>query len=91
MNEYGVQGPNMNDVMWDLEYALQLQQSARHREPHEDSTTDASWVLPVPAIQQLPSHSIPIDEYDIPMDDFTDTSRLYAHGVFSMLNIDDGR
>ncbi|KAI8030570.1 putative receptor-like protein kinase [Camellia lanceoleosa] len=91
LKEYGVQRPNMNDVVWDLEYALQLQQTARHREPHEDSTTDASWVLPVPAIQQLPSHSIPIDEYDIPMDDFTDTSRLYAQGVFSMLNIDDGR
>ncbi|CAL5324606.1 unnamed protein product [Camellia sinensis] len=91
LKEYGVQRPNMNDVVWDLEYALQLQQTARHREPHEDSTTDASWVLPVPAVQRLPSHSIPVDEYGIPMDDFTDTSHSNSHGVFSMLNIDDGR
>ncbi|KAG8646434.1 hypothetical protein MANES_09G004432v8 [Manihot esculenta] len=38
----GAKRPTMLDVCWDLEYALQLQQSAVPREPYEDSTTDVS-------------------------------------------------
>ncbi|KAJ6774446.1 BINDING PROTEIN putative-RELATED [Salix purpurea] len=38
----GADRPNMLDVCWDLEYALQLQQTPAHREAHEDSTTIAA-------------------------------------------------
>ncbi|KAF2289254.1 hypothetical protein GH714_032417 [Hevea brasiliensis] len=38
----GAGRPTMLDVCWDLEYALQLQQTPVPREPHEDSTTDVS-------------------------------------------------
>jgi hypothetical protein len=43
----------MVDVLWDLEYALQLQ-----REPHEDSSSSAFASLQLPNVQRLPSLSI---------------------------------
>ncbi|KDP29255.1 hypothetical protein JCGZ_16644 [Jatropha curcas] len=42
LKKEGASRPTMLDVRWDLEYVLQLQQTALHREPHEDSTTDIS-------------------------------------------------
>jgi len=42
----------MVDVLWDLEYALQLQ-----REPHEDSSSSAFASLQLPNVQHLPSLS----------------------------------
>ncbi|KAA8531641.1 hypothetical protein F0562_006642 [Nyssa sinensis] len=93
LKEYGVDRPSMHDVLWDLEYALQLQQTARHREPHEDSTTDVSWQLPLAVVQRLPSHSIPVDEDDVPLGAYevSDTSLANATEVFSQLRIDDAR
>ncbi|GFZ18790.1 cytochrome P450, family 81, subfamily D, polypeptide 8 [Actinidia rufa] len=92
LKENGVERPSMHDVLWDLEYALQLQQTGRHREPHEDSTTDAPWVLPVISVQRSPSHSLTIDdEYNVPMADFSDTIQLNASEVFSQLKIDGAR
>ncbi|KAK2657557.1 hypothetical protein Ddye_010609 [Dipteronia dyeriana] len=49
--------PTMGDVLWDLEYALQLQQSPTKREPHEDSTTDASNILTLLNVRRIPSLS----------------------------------
>ncbi|PSS30719.1 Receptor-like protein kinase precursor [Actinidia chinensis var. chinensis] len=91
LKESGVERPSMHDVLWDLEYALQLQQTGRHREPHEDSTTDASWVLPVIAVQRSPSQSLTIDEYNVPMADMSDTIQLNASEVFSQLKMDGAR
>ncbi|KAI8020379.1 putative receptor-like protein kinase [Camellia lanceoleosa] len=73
LKEYGVERPNMADVLWDLEYALKLQQTAMHKEPREDSTTDVSWVLSVPIVHRLPSDSMTIDEDDVTVDGFWDT------------------
>ncbi|CAL5372854.1 unnamed protein product [Camellia sinensis] len=96
LKEYGVERPSMADVLWDLEYALKLQQTATHREPHEDSTTDVSWVLPVPSVHRLPSDSMTIDEDGVTVDDFGDTSAdtvtdTCAFQVFSQLRIHDAR
>ncbi|CAN6816361.1 unnamed protein product [Brassica oleracea] len=42
LKEYGEERPNMADVIWDLEYALQLHMMPIQREPHEDSSVTIS-------------------------------------------------
>ncbi|KAG8384325.1 hypothetical protein BUALT_Bualt04G0106500 [Buddleja alternifolia] len=64
LQEYGVDRPEMVDVLWDLEYCLSLQKSAIPREPYEDSTTDVSWDLQMNVVQRLPSHRMSIDDED---------------------------
>jgi len=67
----GADRPNMIDVCWDLEYAMQLQQTAVHREAHEDNTTTGvSSDSALPVMQNLSSNSFPIDDYS----DTTDTA-----------------
>ncbi|KAK6237714.1 hypothetical protein QUC31_003183 [Theobroma cacao] len=86
----GVDRPTMLDICWDLEYTLQLQQTEVRREPHEDSTIDASLNMSSRPFQRLPSNNLPIEKDDVPMvrDDGSDTT---ASGVFSQLRIDGGR
>ncbi|XP_059671146.1 probable receptor-like protein kinase At4g39110 [Cornus florida] len=76
---YGADRPTMHEVLRQLEYALQLQQTATYREPHEDITIDdASGVLPFPLFQRLPCQS------SITSEESTNSSE-----VFSRLKIDD--
>ncbi|KAG8649000.1 hypothetical protein MANES_08G060800v8 [Manihot esculenta] len=42
LKKEGADRPTMNEVWWDLEYTLQLLQTAVPREPYEDTTTDVS-------------------------------------------------
>ncbi|KAH6823259.1 hypothetical protein C2S53_009054 [Perilla frutescens var. hirtella] len=60
LEEYGGDRPNMVDVLWDLEYCLQLQHTAIVRAPYEDTTTDVALGLGIQmnVLQRLPSHSI---------------------------------
>ncbi|GMI68801.1 hypothetical protein like AT2G23200 [Hibiscus trionum] len=82
--------PAMLDICWDLEYTLQLQQTAVHREPHEDSAIDSSFNMSSRPFQRLPSNNYPVEKGDVPMekDDGSDTTES---GVFSQLRIDGGR
>jgi len=67
----GADRPNMIDVCWDLEYAMQLQQTAVHREAHEDNTTTGvSSDSALPVMQNMSSNMFPIDDYS----DTTDTA-----------------
>ncbi|GLT78848.1 hypothetical protein SLA2020_503690 [Shorea laevis] len=65
--EDGANRPSMDKVLWDLEYALHLQQTAVYREPHEDSTIDATFDLRLVNVQRLPSLSLQIERDDMPI------------------------
>ncbi|XP_011013798.1 PREDICTED: probable receptor-like protein kinase At5g24010 [Populus euphratica] len=66
----GADRPNMHDVCWDLEYAMQLQQTAVHREAHEDTTTTGvSSDSAFPIMQNMSSNMFPVDDFS----DTTDT------------------
>ncbi|GMJ08023.1 hypothetical protein like AT2G23200 [Hibiscus trionum] len=92
LEEDAADRPTMSDVAWDLEYALQLQQTAVVREPHEDSTSNVSGMLLLPAIQRLPSMTAQFqsDDKSIIREDDSD-SIPFASEVFSQLRIDDAR
>ncbi|KNA20919.1 hypothetical protein SOVF_047850 [Spinacia oleracea] len=77
--------PPMSDVCWGLEYALQLQKAASERVLLDDTITDVSLNMPLPAVRRFPSQSIADDEYD---DELLDTSNTGE--VFSQLAFDDG-
>ncbi|KAK4840550.1 hypothetical protein QYF36_011636 [Acer negundo] len=81
--------PTMGDVLWDLEYALQLQQSPTKREPHEDSATDASNVLTLPNVRRVPSLSESIVVEDSVVN--SDSLNISESEVFSQLRIANAR
>ncbi|XP_059641770.1 probable receptor-like protein kinase At5g59700 isoform X2 [Cornus florida] len=90
LKDYGDDRPTMGDVLWDLKYALELQQTVTHTEPYEDSTIDASLQLPLIVTQRLPSHSLSTEKDDVPTAR-NDGSETTASEVFSQLRIDDPR
>ncbi|KAJ8511837.1 hypothetical protein OPV22_002271 [Ensete ventricosum] len=90
--EYGIDRPAFADILWNLEYALQLHVTELKREPHEDSGAVESQIS-VAAMREVDSASLNIDEGN-------DRSRMMARegqldltasSVFSQLVTDEGR
>nr|XP_004289187.2 PREDICTED: probable receptor-like protein kinase At2g23200 isoform X2 [Fragaria vesca subsp. vesca] len=81
--------PTMADVLWDLEYALRLQQTTKLREAHEDSTTiDASSAaFGLPNVQRIHSLGSTMNGDDIREDNLDTTESE----IFSQLKIRDAR
>ncbi|RVX23152.1 putative receptor-like protein kinase [Vitis vinifera] len=90
LQEEGADRPTMGDVVWDLEYAFQLQQTAMQREPLEDSTNDAASTFPLPTIQRYPSYSLSISNIHGP-ERRDSSSETTESEVFSQLRIAHGR
>ncbi|KAI3785110.1 hypothetical protein L1987_44222 [Smallanthus sonchifolius] len=84
----GDERPTMNDVFWDLEYALKLQQMVVDKEVYEDSTMNASMQLSM-SMSMIDILSAKCTDGDSQV--MNDTSYLSESQVFSQLKIDEAR
>lgn len=85
--EYGVDRPTMGDVLWNLEYALQLQETESQREPHDYSCISAPELPTLRAVPRVPSINVGTGG-----DSRGDgTSDISTSQVFSQLMTNDGR
>ncbi|XWS50465.1 hypothetical protein CRYUN_Cryun12cG0089900 [Craigia yunnanensis] len=80
--EYGVDRPTMGDVLWNLEYALQLQESGPE-EPREGSNMNG---MDCPTTSITPSSNARTEK-----DDGSGSSDLTTSEVFSQLMTNEGR
>nr|DAD27793.1 TPA_asm: hypothetical protein HUJ06_029261 [Nelumbo nucifera] len=89
LSEYGVDRPTMGDVLWNLEYALQLQESVIQNEPDEDSINQIGDVSP------LISNVNPVDDTvtaeKVRGSSVGDLSDVSISKVFSQLIKSEGR
>ncbi|KAE8722388.1 putative receptor-like protein kinase [Hibiscus syriacus] len=86
--------PTMCDMAWDLEYALKLQQTTVVRDPHEDSTSEASVMLSSHVLERLPSTTPEFgrDDMSMSIERENDSDSVPTEcEVFSQLRIDDAR
>jgi serine/threonine protein kinase len=86
--DYGVDRPSMGDVLWNLEYALQLQESDSKpsREPREDSNAKAPELTTPRIAPQAPSINTETET-----DSGDGPSEIRNSQVFSQLMTNDGR
>ncbi|KAJ6290861.1 hypothetical protein OIU78_026582 [Salix suchowensis] len=86
--DYGVDRPSMGDVLWNLEYALQLQESdsKTSREPHDGSNANAPELRTPRVAPQAPSINTETET-----DSGDGPSEIRNSQVFSQLMTNDGR
>lgn len=80
LQENGTDRPKMMDVLWDLDYARQLQHPTMPQQSHEDTNSDVSWQMALPGINRLPSINVSTSFVSV-----TDSE------AFSELRIDETR
>ncbi|KAJ4834599.1 hypothetical protein Tsubulata_024470 [Turnera subulata] len=94
LQECGTDRCTMSDVLWDLEYSLQLQNTATRRETHEDSSSvinDASAAFVLPNARRLPSLDMTATDGDDMPTLSEDSAYTLDSEVFSQLKIEDAR
>ncbi|KAL7254103.1 hypothetical protein ACSBR1_008492 [Camellia fascicularis] len=84
--ECGVDRPTIGDVLWNLEYALQLQETGRQRVSHEVSDITSSELPGPRVVPQVPSSHVRIEG-----DDSDGISNITTSRVFSQLMTKEGR
>lgn len=97
--DYSIDRPSIGDVLWNLEYALQLQETQLKREAFEDSGA-VETQLPLNTVRRLPSNVATDDEDDDDVVNVEAVSMTLTDGVrsdvttstvFSQLITNDGR
>ncbi|KAI3726326.1 hypothetical protein L1987_66123 [Smallanthus sonchifolius] len=84
----GDERPTMNDVFWDLEYALKFQQMVVDKEAYEDSTINESMQLSMSMIDRM---SAKFNDDESRVNDISVSSYPSESQVFSQLKIDEAR
>ncbi|KAJ8439926.1 hypothetical protein Cgig2_003992 [Carnegiea gigantea] len=87
--DFGVDRPSMGDVLWNLEYALQLQEATIPDDPDEQSTNMIGDIAP--QINNIAGNDATVSSVQYETTDVDDLSGVSMSRVFSQLVKSEGR